>query len=136
MTDSDRSHLIDLYRQLYELTNLECQRCRPKPLSCCHSGYCDLAAKHAKEFWGTTLVPTSHPTLPFMGPTGCTVAPHLRPLCTIHTCEVVQHGGKHYQKWNEKYFGLKAEIERLEVLHHGERAVWRTWRPWGAKRIV
>lgn len=36
--------------------------------------------------YGVELKDTGHPALPFMGEGGCTVAPHLRPLCSLHVC--------------------------------------------------
>ena len=93
MADDLRRRLIALYAELGAHTEPECagNRC-PKPLSCCAPMYCDLASDFALEHWGVKLNPGWHPTLPFMGPTGCTVAPHLRPICTAHTCEVNEHG--------------------------------------------
>ncbi len=95
MADDLRRRLIALYAELGAHTEPECagNRC-PKPLSCCAPMYCDLASDFAREHWGVKLEPGWHPTLPFMGPTGCTVAPHLRPICTAHTCEVNEHGRK------------------------------------------
>ena len=61
---------------------------------------------------GVTLVPTGHPTLPFMGPNGCTVEPHLRPLCTMHTCAINAFGFKPDDpEWTVKYFVLRELIE-------------------------
>lgn len=61
---------------------------------------------------GVTLTPTEHPTLKFMGPTGCVVEPHLRPLCTLHTCAINGAGFKAGDdEWNRKYFALREELE-------------------------
>ena len=61
---------------------------------------------------GVQLIPTSHPTLKFMGPTGCIVEPYLRPLCTLHTCAVNGIGFKAGDDvWNKKYFALRKQLE-------------------------
>jgi hypothetical protein len=50
-----------------------------------------------------------------MGPTGCVVPPHLRPICTVHTCEINGVGVKKGDpKWTEAYFKLRGEIEEEE----------------------
>lgn len=58
-----------------------------KPYRCCEKQYCDRAAKFALEGYGIKLQPTGH-EIPFMGPDGCTVPLHLRPICTIHACAI------------------------------------------------
>lgn len=74
-----------------------------------------MARSIAKEQWGIELEETGHPTLPFMSATGCTVDPHLRPNCTLHTCDINGLGFKRGdQKWTDRYFKLRAKIEKLE----------------------
>lgn len=102
--------LIPLMQQMADLTLPKCRGCRC-PLSCCSGEYCEMAIEYAKEEWGTELGRTSHPTLPLMGPSGCTAAPHLRPLCTLHTCEINGRGTSGNQEWDEQYFTLREEIE-------------------------
>jgi hypothetical protein len=86
--------------------------------------YCDLASDFAREHWGVKLEPGWHPTLPFMGPAGCTVAPHLRPICTAHTCEVNEHGCKRGDDaWTSRYYDLLEEIQAIEEQVFGRRAV-------------
>lgn len=70
-----------------ELTQPLCASKCNVPQQCCSPEYCFMAIEHAKEKWGVELKPTGHPTLPLMGPNGCTAEPHLRPICTIHVCE-------------------------------------------------
>lgn len=111
-----RNQLIDLFRQMAELTLPECKACR-NPLSCCSPEYCELAMDQAMTNWRTKLTPTGfHATLPLMGPEGCVAAPHLRPLCTLHTCEVNSMGCKRGDpKWTARYFELRDEIERISL---------------------
>jgi hypothetical protein len=113
-----RTLIIRLYREMADMTNPECAAC-PVPLSCCGKEYCDLTARFALKNWGVTLQPTGHPTLPFMGPKGCTVAPHLRPICSVHTCAVNALGGKPGDAaWTEKYFDLRERLNVLECELH------------------
>ena len=117
MPDDRRKRLITLYAELGTHTEAECAgtRCR-RPLSCCAPMYCDLAMDFAREYWGVELEPTWHPTLPLMGPNGCTVAPHLRPICTAHTCEINEHGCKRGDPaWTERYYELQEEIALIEA---------------------
>ena len=107
--------LIQLYQRMADLTLPECQTC-PIPLRCCDATYCTLAMAWASSRWGVTLERTAHPTLPLMGPEGCTAAPHLRPLCTLHTCYVNNLGYKPDDPvWTERYFALREDIEREET---------------------
>jgi len=59
-----------------------------RPYRCCEKQYCDRAAKFARDGYGIELQPTGHPEIPFMGPSGCTIPLHLRPICTIHACAI------------------------------------------------
>lgn len=125
MADDLRRRLIALYADLGAHTEPECagSRCA-KPLSCCAPMYCDLAGDFAREHWGVRLEPGWHPTLPFMGPASCTVAPHLRPICTAHTCEVNEHGCKKGDEaWTNRYYDLIEEIGRIEELVLGKRGI-------------
>ena len=70
----------------------------------------------AKNKWDVELKPTGNRIL-LLGPNGCIAAPHLRPLCTIHTCEIASLGFKKNDTggvWTEKYFALRGEISDLE----------------------
>jgi len=110
------SRLIELYKLMAELTKPECQFTCRIPFNCCAPEHCEAAKFNAKENWGIDLVSTGHPRLPFMGPTGCAVEPHLRPCCTLHTCAVNSIGLKIGDPaWTTKYFELRNEIELLEL---------------------
>ena len=74
-----------------------------------------MAISHANERWGVELVRTEHIRLPLMGPEGCTVAPHFRPLCTLHTCAINAFGFKPGDPdWDKKYWFLRDQIDELE----------------------
>jgi hypothetical protein len=76
--------------------------------------YCSMAAEYAQEEYGEELVPTGHPTIPFMGPNGCTVQPYLRPLCTLHTCKINSLGFTKDPDWDRQYFELRDKINEAE----------------------
>lgn len=112
-----REKLINLYQEMYELTRPECEKCRV-PLSCCSGEYCAITLSYAEENWKISLPITDHPALPLMGPKGCTAAPHLRPICTVHTCDINCLGFKRDDiddSWSDKYYDLRSDIELLEI---------------------
>mgnify|MGYP001613153971 FL=1 len=110
--------LIQLYQQMYELTEPECRLSCRCPQSCCSPEYCEATIQGAQEQWNTTLVPTDHEKLLLMGPKGCVAAPHLRPMCTLHTCDMMSFAAKVHPapdpKWNRTYWKIRNEISRLE----------------------
>jgi hypothetical protein len=111
--------LVQIYQQMSELTAPICANSCKNRFKCCDKVHCEAAEKHAKERYDIELKRTNHPELPFMGEWGCVVPPHLRPVCTLHTCMVAQLGFQPYDSaWNEKYFRLRAQIEILEALCH------------------
>lgn len=115
-----RERLIAAYEEISKLTRSLCDtKCKLAALDsqgcfrCCSPEYCNLAKQMARSMWDTELEPTDHPTLPFMGPKGCTIAPHLRPLCTLHLCcefEVMVPSEVSSQYWK-----LREEIDTLET---------------------
>lgn len=104
-----------------EHTKNECASSCRVPYSCCSSYYCELAEQNAK-CKGLTLPQTGHPTLPFMGINGCTVPPHLRPLCTLHVCSINSLGFKpNDQQWTSEYFALRRQLEKRDQEWDPER---------------
>jgi hypothetical protein len=111
-----------LYAELAAATAPECAGACERPRSCCAETYCNFTMEFAEANWGLVLVPTGHRRLPLMGPEGCTAAPHLRPMCTAHTCAVSQFGGKPGDgDWTERYFALLAAIAEIETALFGDR---------------
>lgn len=110
-----------LYKEMADMTLPKCKGCRV-PLSCCDGMYCDMAKDLALER-GETLPPdTGHPTLPFMGATGCILEPYQRPSCTLHTCRINGLGfDPDDQPWTKKYFELRGRIETIENDEFEER---------------
>lgn len=102
----------DLWTEMYEMTNAECKKCRV-PLSCCSPEYCEMVEQDSQA-QGIVLQRTDHPTLPFMGPDGCIVPPHLRPICTVHTCDITSLGfHRSNPDWTERYWKLRYRLSDL-----------------------
>lgn len=99
--------------------------------SCCAGVFCREAQRRADD-WGVRLQPVRDglecyraleqavgvrlidPPF-FAGSGGCIVPPHLRPICTIHTCEIAEQGCKPGDAvWTTKYFKLRDEIGKCE----------------------
>ena len=97
-----------LYQQMADLTKPKCGECRI-PYYCCSPEHCEETARYAEEKFGVTL-PRGEGRLPFLGETGCTVEPYMRPICSVHVCDNHQ--------WNvdfaQPYFDLRDEITQVE----------------------
>jgi hypothetical protein len=76
-----------------------------------------MAEEFAAEGWTTNTKPlrTGHARLPYMGPTGCVLDPHLRPWCTLHTCDIHAKGIGPNEEWTKRYFELRNQIEEIEA---------------------
>lgn len=120
--------LVILYQKMADLTAPECAgvgegSCRV-PHSCCDQMSCDITKSIAKDVWGVTDLPeyppTNHRGAYYLdGDKGCTVAPHLRPHCAMHTCQINGLGFKPSDpEWTKKYFNLRVRIEKLEAKVH------------------
>lgn len=89
-----------LYAEAARLTRPLClagEGCGPlsgREFHCCEQRYCDQAAEFAAREYGITLPAAGEvPGIPFMSrASGCTVPPHLRPVCTLHVCSVTWAG--------------------------------------------
>lgn len=115
------NQLIDLYAQIAAHTQPECKFTCRAPMTCCGKEYCLMAKEHAKDLWLVDLeyseeYKRGETNLPFMGKNGCIVAPHLRFLCALHTCEINSWGFKKGDEtWTARYFELRTSIEMLEM---------------------
>lgn len=111
------NELVEAAEAVYQHTRDECGQCKA-PHSCCSPEYCEMAEEYSREDLGIDVSAqrTSHRKLPFMGETGCVLAPHLRPLCTMHTCDVNSLGFKPGdQAWSSKYFELRSRYEKVSL---------------------
>jgi hypothetical protein len=112
--------LVQLYQKMSELTAPECAGIGPSSCKCPHSCCDELACSITKDFalnQGVTLpeFPPNYKGAFYLNETGCTVAPHLRPLCTVHTCQISSLGFKPGDpEWTKKYFKLRNQIDKLE----------------------
>ena len=112
-----RRKLVALYAQLAAHTEPECSGRCERPRSCCEEKYCAFAIEFAWTHWRVELPATWHPALPLMGDDGCTAAPHLRPICSAHTCEVCTHGAKRGDPaWTARYYEITYAIAEIEAV--------------------
>ncbi len=113
-TEADiRKRLIDQYAQIAALTKPECAKC-PTAYGCCDATYCASAKQTAKDVWDTIIEPVGG-KIPMLGPEGCIVPPHMRGICSVHTCEISSMGAKRGDlAWTTQYYILRSEIEELE----------------------
>lgn len=113
-----KEELISLYREMYELTEPECRCSCRLPRSCCAPEHCEFAAAVTKELWDEDINPQrTGSEIPFMGENGCVLEPHLRPNCTLHTCDINAFGFKMHpaldSEWDKKYWALRERINEL-----------------------
>ena len=112
--------LVQLYQKMADLTAPECAGVGPGSCKCPHSCCDEMACSITKEFalsQGVTLpeYPPNHRGAFYLSETGCTVAPHLRPNCTMHTCSVNGLGFKPGDPaWTKKYFALRTRIDKQQ----------------------
>lgn len=115
--------MVTLYRRIADLTLGHCKQTCRNIGSCCSPEYCYLTIEIARDEWGTELPKTEHPTLPLLSLTGeCTAPPHMRPLCSLHSCDIANLG--HFRSdvaLTDKYFRLRREIDRLEFVRFEEK---------------
>ena len=118
-----RERLVALYAELAALTELECSGSCARPRTCCEERYCQITLEFALSHWQVALQPTWHPALPLMGDDGCTAAPHLRPICSAHTCEMCAHGEKRGDPvWTARYNDIMRAIGEIEVVVFADAA--------------
>lgn len=115
MPRTNNTKLKILYKDMYQHTNSDCRaNCKSK-FSCCNEAHCEAAIEWALKRWGIKLEPVGT-TIPLLGPNGCIAEPHLRPLCTIHTCDISAFGHKRGdEEWTDKYWQIRDKLEELET---------------------
>ena len=112
MTDDE---LVAAYAEIAALSGAVCAQCADPPhppYRCCSQLYCWVAREAALERWGVTLTRTHHEALPYMGAQGCTVAPHLRSLCSLAVCK--DELARQPTAVQERYWTLREAIEEAE----------------------
>lgn len=122
---SYKEQLKILYKELYDLTNPLCKKCRA-PQSCCSREYCDLVMIRVEELWQEDFSDVGkqyifNQNIPFMREDGCILPPHLRPMCTLHHCDINSVGffnpklDSDSEIKTKKYFELREKIDELET---------------------
>lgn len=94
----------------------ECAKYSGNPHRCCEKKYCEIAAENGRA-QGVELVPVGE-AIPFLGPHGCIVPPHLRPICAVHVCTISYADKSHIEHDPEKtkrYFELRRQIGELSA---------------------
>ena len=99
--------LIDMYREMSDIAHAICATCDP-PHHCCELAGCDQARFWAKWMYDVDLQETNGP-LPFLTHTGCTVAPHHRPICAMFFCHARE------KDLPPRFFELRQKIVSLEA---------------------
>lgn len=113
----------ELFQEMADHTRPKCggEQCgNPGPDRCCSPLYCGLAESEMATR-GISLPHQDHPRLIFMGPTGCIIPPHLRPLCTLHQCKISSLGEDPLDPlWTERYFELREAINIAWYEEHSD----------------
>lgn len=107
--------IVALYQEMADHTAPECATVCRLPHSCCEKRYCEMALGFAKSR-GVDLQPLwREQPIPFLHENGCVVPPHLRPICTLHTCAINAFGYKQGDRaWTDKYFEIRDRIDEEE----------------------
>jgi hypothetical protein len=100
--------IIQLYADMAAHTRDECAKC-PRPHSCCDNMYCDMATAEA-EAAGLVFPKSNNPKAYYLHEQGCIIPPHLRVLCTLHTCAINSWGTSGNDEWDAKYFNIRKLI--------------------------
>jgi hypothetical protein len=127
VSQTTQAQLKTKYAAMSKLTAPECAHVCRIPFSCCSPEYCETTIQWAAERWGVRLKRVNGKNargevLPLLGTNGCTAEPHLRPLCTVHTCDVNGIGCKRGDpKWTRRYFQLREALNELEYQFEQEQ---------------
>ncbi len=108
-----------LWERMAELTNKKCiQKCKILG-SCCDKFYCEIAENMASVH-GVILQKTANEKLPFLDKNNqCVVPPHLRPMCSLHQCDIASIGGDaNDPEWTKEYFELREQLDEIGYDEH------------------
>lgn len=105
----DTSSIEQVFKDIADHTVGKCGQCMA-PNACCSRSACEDTREFAMTYFEVALKETDHPNLPFMGESGCTVAPHLRPICSVHVCE--RHFG-YDAEWVNEYWRLREKADEV-----------------------
>lgn len=100
-----------LWQQMADMTMDVCRKKCHRLGSCCEPMYCEIAKEYASGL-GVELEETGN-EIPFLKDGKCVVPPHLRPMCTLHQCDINGVGFfKGDLPLTKKYFRLRERLER------------------------
>jgi hypothetical protein len=107
----ENSQVEELWKQMADMTFAKCKEHCQILGSCCSEGDCGVTESYAASK-GVTLTRIENKDIPFLGPDGkCIVAPHLRPLCSLHQCKIAGLGfDPDDPKWTRQYFKLRKKL--------------------------
>ena len=107
---------IKLWREMAELTLTKCQEhCRILG-SCCSVGSCESTRQIAQFAFGVDLGEPKKRGLYLDDDNRCTIAPHLRPLCSLHQCRIADMGfDQKDRSWTDRYFKLYQQLQVLSA---------------------
>lgn len=90
------------FKKLSDLTRQACDGCdhEGKWHRCCGTIFCEQVKKDL-DATGIEIERPGPVGLPYMGPNGCVVPPHLRPVCTGYVCP------EHFENW-----GFRKEYDK------------------------
>lgn len=105
--DPIKHDLIPLWQNMYQHTNNGCAECKSP---CCNIEYCEIAREYANSL-------DQHPDetnneLFYQADNGkCICPPHLRPMCTIHSCKVDK--SEVDPEWLGEYWKMRDKLNIL-----------------------
>lgn len=111
MSKTPPDSYIAAFAALADITAPKCATCRV-PHLCCSEGHCTEAQTFARETFGIELTPHGD-VLPFLGESGCSVPPHLRPLCSVHVCGAQLADAGFAERYYELREAAGAELEAI-----------------------
>lgn len=111
--------LVEAYKQMAEHTKEECNHCKSlSPTRCCSIEYCNIARADHNLAGKKPPEPLNlHGVLYLDENFNCVIPPHMRPMCTLHHCDIAslgflkRAGG---EEWTKKYFELREQINELK----------------------
>jgi hypothetical protein len=108
-----------LFQQMYDLTKAKCCGCtkRLRPFNnvgCCNVMYCEMADAYSGEHEPVPVDERVQTDIKYLRADGCILAPHLRPICTVHNCQINSLGFVPGDPgWTKRYFKLREKIDAV-----------------------
>jgi hypothetical protein len=103
---------MNLWEEMAQLTHEKCiQKCHNIG-ACCNAITCGFVIDYAVSL-GIVLAPTKNKNVPLLDENNrCIAPPHLRPLCSIHQCDISSVGTcVEDPSWTKKYFKIREKLD-------------------------